>query len=35
MDAKVDLSAQEKYCFGCTILSGQKKDCDLVHSGDF
>src|ERR1700745_5712 len=34
MVARVHLRAR-KYCFGCTILGGKKKDCDLVHSGDF
>ena len=33
MDANVDCSVR-KFCFGCTILGGKKKDCDLVPSGD-
>jgi hypothetical protein len=33
-DAKVNCLVQ-KVCFGCTILGGKKKDCDLVHLGDF
>jgi hypothetical protein len=34
MGAKVNFSVP-KYCFGCTILGGKKKDCDLVHLGYF